>query len=147
MIHHNGAALDLDEIYPCKLIHALIINQISPHLTNATCVFTRTGKTMKYGRPRSVMCLEDVDSTMCPRFSLALHLFWRFDVGNEPIPNFADRSKWYLARIFTVGRDGGEYSAKVQYAAIKSMHKRHGVGGHVAHAARVSATQEDARNR
>ncbi|CBJ32266.1 hypothetical protein Esi_0324_0027 [Ectocarpus siliculosus] len=61
-------------------------------------------------------------------------------------PTFTDRTKWYRERVFTFA-DGGEYTAKDEYAAVKRLHKEHSVGGHVVHAARVSATQEGARNR
>lgn len=113
---------------------------------DSSLLLIRTGKTMKYGRARSVMCLEDLDVTMCPLFSLALHFFWRYDVLKETVPDFSDRNKWYRARVFTSG-DGEEYNADMQYGAVKKLHKEHGVGGHVVHGARVSAAQEDARNR
>ncbi|CAN0561645.1 unnamed protein product, partial [Ectocarpus sp. 12 AP-2014] len=102
---------------------------------------------MKYGRARSIMCLEDLEVILCPLFSLALLLLWRFDVLKEEVPDFTDRTKWYRERVFTFADGGGEYTAKDQYAAVKRLHKEHGVGGHVVHAARVSAAQEDARNR
>lgn len=101
---------------------------------------------MKYGRARSIMCLEDLEVVLCPLFSLALLMFWRFDVNKEDVPDFTDRNKWYRARVFTAGH-GEEYTSKLQYNAVKRLHKEHGVGGHVVHAARVSAAQEDARNR
>lgn len=101
---------------------------------------------MKYGRARSVMCLEDLEVVMCPLFSLALLFFLRFDVLKEAVPVFSDRNKWYRARVFTTST-GKEYQSKVQYRAVKKLHVDHGVGGHVVHAARVSASQEDARNR
>lgn len=106
----------------------------------------RTGKTMKYGRARSIMCLQDLEVTLCPLFSLALFLFLRFDVRKETVPDFSDRNKWYRARVFTT-RTGEEYTNKLQYCAVRRLHNEHGVGGHVVHAARVSAAQEDARNR
>ena len=92
------------------------------------------------------MCLEDLEVIMCPIFSIALLLFWRFDVLKEAVPDFSDRSKWYRARVFT-SVTGEEYDSKLQYSAVKRLHKEHGVGGHVVHAARVSAAEEDARNR
>ena len=92
------------------------------------------------------MCLEDLEVTLCPLFSLALLLFWRFDVLKEAVPDFSDRNKWYRARVFT-SSNGEEYNNKMQYESVKKLHKEHGVGGHVIHAARVSAAQEDARNR
>ncbi|CAN0419308.1 unnamed protein product, partial [Scytosiphon promiscuus] len=115
--------------------------------SHTALLLIRTGKTMKYGRARSIMCLEDLEVVMCPLFSLALLFFWRFDVLKEAVPDFTDRRKWYLARVFTGGNDGEEYTAKLQYNCVKKLHKAHGVGGHVVHAARVSAAQEDARNR
>lgn len=92
------------------------------------------------------MCIEDLEVTLCPLFSLALFLFWRFDVLKEAMPDFSDRSKWYRARVFT-SSTGKDYDDKMQYNGVKRLHKRHHVGGHVVHAARVSAAQEDARNR
>lgn len=128
------------------LEHTLAPTRFRPSLFNVSIVGTRTGKTMKYGRARSIMCLEDLEVILCPLFSLALLLFWRFDVLKEEVPDFTDRTKWYRERVFTFA-DGGEYTAKDQYAAVKRLHKEHGVGGHVVHAARVSAAQGDARNR
>lgn len=92
------------------------------------------------------MCIEDLEVMLCPLFSLALLFFWRFDVLKEELPDFSDRNKWYRARIFTKS-SGEEYTSEMQYQAVKRLHKQHGVGGHVVHAARVSAAQEDARNR
>lgn len=123
-----------------KLTELLFISVV------AGLLLTRTGKTMKYGRARSIMCLEDLEVLLCPLFSLALLMFWRFDIIKEAVPDFTNRSKWYRARVFTSG-DGEEYTSKMQYSAVKKLHKEHGVGGHVVHAARVSAAQEDARNR
>ncbi|CAN0568635.1 unnamed protein product, partial [Ectocarpus sp. 12 AP-2014] len=116
-------------------------------LFHVSILGTRTGKTMKFGRARSIMCLEDLEVILCPLFSLALLLLWRFDVLKEEVPDFTDRTKWYRERVFTFADGGGEYTAKDQYAAVKRLHKEHGVGGHVVRAARISAAQEDARNR
>eukprot|EP00752_Nemacystus_decipiens_P016034 g14336.t1 len=129
------------------LLPAELTPRLGPVASKALLVSWRTGKTMKYGRSRSIMCLEDLEVTLCPLFSLALLFFWRFDVLKEAVPDFSDRNKWYRARIFTSGGTGEEYTREMQYARVKRLHKEHGVGGHVVHAARVSAAQEDARNR
>ncbi|CAN0499004.1 unnamed protein product, partial [Ectocarpus sp. 8 AP-2014] len=83
---------------------AMLPGELTPRLgpvaTKALLVSWRTGKTMKYGRARSIMCLEDLEVILCPLFSLALLLFWRFDVLKEDVPNFTDRTKWYRERVF-----------------------------------------------
>ena len=73
------------------------------------------------------MCLEDLEVTLCPLFSLALLLFWRFDVLKEAVPDSSDRNKWYRARVFT-SSNGEEYNNKMQYESVKKLHKEHGVG-------------------
>lgn len=93
------------------------------------------------------MCLEALDVTLCPIFSLALYLFWRFDVDKDDLPNFEDRAKWYTARVFTGQRHGTPYTESAQYSSVRSLHRGAGVWGKVVHGARVSASQEDARNR
>ncbi|CAN0556214.1 unnamed protein product, partial [Ectocarpus sp. 8 AP-2014] len=80
--------------------HILAPTRFRPSLFDMSILGTRTGKTMKYGRARSIMCLEDLEVILCPLFSLALLLFWRFDVLKEDVPNFTDRTKWYRERVF-----------------------------------------------
>lgn len=93
------------------------------------------------------MCLEALDATLCPLFSLAAYLFWRFDVDGDSIPNFLDRTEWYASAVFTGAKDGTPYTESAQYGSVRALHKAGGVWGKVVHGARVSASQEDARNR
>lgn len=93
------------------------------------------------------MCLEASDVTLCPLFSLAVYLFWRFDVDGDSIPNFLDRTQWYTARVFTGATGGSRYTESAQYAAVRALHEKAGIRGKAVHGARVSASQEDARNR
>lgn len=94
------------------------------------------------------MCLEAADDVvLCPLFSLAAYLFWRFDVDGDSIPNFLDRSEWYTAAVFTGATAGSRYTESAQYGSVRALHKRAGIAGKVVHGARVSASQEDARNR
>lgn len=94
------------------------------------------------------MCLEHVDELQCPMLSLALYLFWRYHVKEERCPDFGERGKWYAERVFTSSKGRGEpYTETAQFDAVKGMHLEHGVLGPVVHAARVSGTQLDARNR
>lgn len=107
----------------------------------------RAGKTVRFGRARSILCLEGLDVTLCPLFSLALYLFWRFDVDEDSIPNFYDRIEWYSSRVFTGARDGTPYTETAQYKSVRSLHTAAETPGKVVHGARVSACQEDGRNR
>lgn len=93
------------------------------------------------------MCLEGIDVSLCPLFSLAAYLFWRFDVDGDSIPNFLDRTDWYTARVFTGARGGTRYTEAAQYGSVRALHDKVGILGKVVHGARVSASQEDARNR
>jgi hypothetical protein len=43
--------------------------------------------------------LRHKDPVLCPLASLALYLFWRFDIDNEAIPDFRHRSTWYRTRL------------------------------------------------
>lgn len=93
------------------------------------------------------MALEDIDALLCPLFTLALYFYWRFEVDREPIPDFTDRSQWNRARVFTGSEAGKPYTSDQQYRAIKRMHDKAEVRGHVCHGARISASLEDDRNR
>lgn len=94
------------------------------------------------------MCLENVDPLLCPMLSLALYLYWRYQVVGEDTPHFGDRRLWFSERVFTSTKGRrGRYSETAQFDAVKAMHKEHAVLGPVVHAARVSGTQLDSRNR
>ena len=89
----------------------------------------RTGKTIKFGRARSILCLEGIDVSLCPLFSLAAYLFWRFDVDGDSVPNFLDRAEWYTARVFTGPRDGTHYTENAQYGSVRALHEKFGILG------------------
>lgn len=94
------------------------------------------------------MCLENVDPLLCPMLSLALYLYWRYQVVGEKTPHFGDRRLWFPARVFTSTKGRGDgYTDSAQFDAVKKMHLEHGVLGPVVHGARVSSTQLDSRNR
>lgn len=76
-----------------------------------------------------------------------MYFFFRYHVAGEPAPDFSERRTWYGARVFVSEGGRKPYSPAAQYECTRALHRRFGVGGHVTHGARVSASHEDARNR
>jgi hypothetical protein len=57
------------------------------------------GKTLEAGRTDYTGILRHRDPVLCPLASLALYLFWRFDVAGEEPPDFNCRRSWYRRRL------------------------------------------------
>ncbi|KAJ5904866.1 short-chain dehydrogenase [Penicillium subrubescens] len=57
------------------------------------------GKTLEAGRTDYTGILRHRDPVLCPLASLALYLFWRFDMAGEPPPDFNSRRSWYRRRL------------------------------------------------
>eukprot|EP00752_Nemacystus_decipiens_P016035 g14336.t2 len=102
------------------LLPAELTPRLGPVASKALLVSWRTGKTMKYGRSRSIMCLEDLEVTLCPLFSLALLFFWRVPLGEtQAVTHMKDINGGALGTTTLVYRPLSALSALSQSGAVR----------------------------
>ena len=88
---------------------------------HALIMVMRQGKTNQFGRLEVGACLRHKDVDICPHGALALYLFWRWHVENEPFPSFRCSSEWYPVKLLKTGNDPTkEMSYQVHCNAISS---------------------------
>jgi hypothetical protein len=98
---------------------------------------TRAGKTNQHGRLETAGALRNRKPLICVLSGLAFYLLFRWDLTEEPFPDFSRRPAWYDIRLITssggAGRTAGlsynsqrEWAARaLSYAGINSQKKTH----------------------
>src|SRR5205809_2247868 len=60
---------------------------------------TRAGKQNQHGRLETIGALRHKKPLVCMLGGLAFYLFYRWDLGDEPFPDFSKRSTWYSIHL------------------------------------------------
>jgi hypothetical protein len=76
---------------------------------------TRQSKQNQHGRLETVGALRHKDPFVCLLSSLAYYLLYRWDLTDEPFPDFATRPAWYSIRLLK--RVGGDRQAQLSYTS------------------------------
>lgn len=97
---------------------------------------TRAGKQNQFGRLETIAALRNKKPLVCMLSGVAFYLLCRWDLGDEPLPDFSKRSLWYGTRLiksstgdpkaalsYNSQRDW--VSEAFQYAGIFSQKKTH----------------------
>jgi hypothetical protein len=82
--------------------------------TRCVILMITDGKTLDIGRTDYTGILRHKDPVLCPLASLALYLFWRFDIAHEPPPNFSSRKSWYHTRLIPGKQEENSLSYETQ---------------------------------
>jgi hypothetical protein len=59
----------------------------------------RGSKTNQHGRLETMGALRNRDPFICPLGALGFYLLYRWDLTEEPFPDFTERSRWYNIRL------------------------------------------------
>jgi hypothetical protein len=97
---------------------------------------TRAGKQNQHGRLETIAALRNKRPLTCMLGGLAFYLLYRWDLSDEPFPDFSKRSAWYNIRLIKSStRDREEafsYNSQrewvtkaFQYVGISSQKKTH----------------------
>ena len=100
---------------------------------------TRQSKTNQHGRLETGGALRNRDPQICPLGGLAFYLLYRWDLTDEPFPDFSDRRAWYNIRVLKSSTAGANpnspltYNSQLnwvnkafKYAGVTSRKKTHG---------------------
>src|SRR5437773_8206487 len=60
---------------------------------------TRARKQNQYGRLNTIRALRNQKPLICVLGGLAFYLLYRWDLTNEPFPDFQSRAAWYDTRL------------------------------------------------
>lgn len=97
---------------------------------------TRAGKQNQFGRLETIGALRNRKPLVCMLSGLAFYLLLRWDLGDEPFPDFSQRSLWYGIRLIKSSTRDSKGSISYnsqrdwvtkafQYAGIFSQKKTH----------------------
>jgi hypothetical protein len=97
---------------------------------------TRAGKENQFGHLETIGALRNKKPLICMLGGLAFYLLCRWDLGDEPFPDFSKRSLWYNIRLFKSHtgdpRTAFSYNSQrdwvakaFRYAGISSQKKTH----------------------
>ena len=95
---------------------------------------TRAGKQNQHGRLETIGALRHRKPLLCMLSGLAFYLLYRWDLGEEPFPDFSQRSAWYSTPLIKAScsatalsyNSQREWVTKAfQYAGISSAKKTH----------------------
>lgn len=97
---------------------------------------TRAGKENQFGHLETIGALRNKKPLICILSGLAFYLLYRWDLGDEPFPDFSKRSLWYDTRLIKsrIGDPRAAFSYNSQrdwvakafrYAGISSQKKTH----------------------
>ena len=69
---------------------------------------TRAGKQNQHRRLETIGALRNKKPLICMLSGLAFYLLYRWDISDEPFPDFSKRSAWYNIRLITSSTRGRE---------------------------------------
>jgi len=75
---------------------------------------TRAGKQNQHGRLETAGALRNQKPVICMLSGLAFYLLYRWDLTEEPFPDFTQRSAWYDIRLIK-GSSGNDTTAALSY--------------------------------
>jgi hypothetical protein len=76
---------------------------------------TRESKQNQHGRLETIGALRHKEPLLCVLSSLAFYLLYRWDLTDEPFPDFATRPTWYGIRL--IKRTGGDHLQQLSYTS------------------------------
>jgi Centromere DNA-binding protein complex CBF3 subunit, domain 2 len=76
---------------------------------------TRQGKQNQHGRLETAGALRNRNPQVCPLSGLAFYLLCRWDLTDEPFPDFSERSAWYNIRLLKGSAAGTSPTAALAY--------------------------------
>jgi hypothetical protein len=76
---------------------------------------TRQGKQNQHGRLETAGALRNRNPQICPLSGLAFYLLCRWDLTDEPFPDFSERSAWYNIRLLKGSAAGTSPTAALAY--------------------------------
>ena len=76
---------------------------------------TRQSKVNQHGRLETAGALRNRNPQICPLSGLAFYLLCRWDLTDEPFPDFSNRSAWYNIRLLKGSAAGTSSAAQLAY--------------------------------
>jgi len=93
-------------------------------------VTMRESKANQYGRLETMGALRNKDPWICPLGALGFYLLYRWDLTEEPFPDFTERSRWYNTRLLLSTRGRDDVTEPLSYNAQHEWtSKAHGMAG------------------
>uniref|UniRef100_K3WLX8 Ndc10 domain-containing protein n=1 Tax=Globisporangium ultimum (strain ATCC 200006 / CBS 805.95 / DAOM BR144) TaxID=431595 RepID=K3WLX8_GLOUD len=90
------------------------------------CVW-RKPKRNQFGNIEETALMRHREAQRCPFDALALYFFSRWHVGDEPWPDFSDRSTWYPIYVLKGANAVTKSTYPQQYAAMNEVYRILGV--------------------
>jgi hypothetical protein len=75
----------------------------------------RGSKTNQHGRLETMGALRNKDPFVCPLSTLGFYLLYRWDLTQEPFPDFTERSRWYNTRLLLSSRGAANAIEPLSY--------------------------------
>jgi hypothetical protein len=115
---------------------------------------TRASKQNQHGRLETIGALRHRKPILCMLSGLAFYLLYRWDLGDEPFPDFSQRSAWYRIRLikastgdrttaFSYNSQRDWVAKAYSYAGISSQKKTHLPRSGAAKLAELKGVSED----
>jgi len=117
---------------------------------------TREGKENQHGRLETGGALRNRNPQICLLSALAFYLLYRWDLTDEPFPDFSERPAWYNVRLLKASNAGASCKAELAYntqrdwvskafgyAGVLSRKKTHSPRGSGAKTAELKGVDED----
>jgi len=76
---------------------------------------TRQGKKNQHGRLETGGALRNRNPQICMLSGLAFYLLYRWDLTDEPFPDFSERPAWYNTRLLKASSAGASSTAMLAY--------------------------------
>ena len=76
---------------------------------------TRAGKRNQHGRLETAGALRNRKPLICMLSGLAFYLLYRWDLTDEPFPDFSRRAAWYDIRLIKSSSNGADRTASFSY--------------------------------
>jgi hypothetical protein len=105
----DGRAVELPDLFT---VHALHEGVTGAELVKAryfpTILYCLSGfkkNTKKGGISQYGVAFRNKTVERCPVEAMAFWFYFRWHMAGEPVPNFADRGKWYKTKVLSTVRD------------------------------------------
>ena len=73
-------------------------------------------KNNQFGRLETMGAFRNKDPLICPLGALGYYLLLRWDLTEEPFPDFTDRSRWHNTRLLLSAKDHQDVTAELSYS-------------------------------
>jgi hypothetical protein len=141
---NNRLALELPDLFVIYMPNEGIKENVGDEFTMALTALMNQGKTNQHGNMEYGACLRHRDPHGCLLNGLAFYFFWRWQMGEEPFPEFAHNEQWYEIKV--IQQSAKAPTTPLSYKSAnewtKTFYKLSGIqGSKTTHLPRVAGAQ------